>query len=208
MAIADATGRPLSVRNLSEHNSLQVDGLLAELTSDTVRMDALATADVIVVGIAHNDVPMNRDDDPCDGAAGDNPAWAKFDAECVTAAVALFKPKYERVYQQIAALRAGKPTILRTINRYNDWNGWPGHDLPPEGIAATKLVIDAWNDMIGSAAAASGFACADIYTRFNGADGLTPSGDLLAADYTHPSDEGNKVIADALVELGFDPLAP
>jgi lysophospholipase L1-like esterase len=207
-AITDATGRPIEVRNLSEHNGLQVAGLLAELSHDQVRKEALAAADVIIVGIAHNDTPMNRDDDPCDGAGGDDPDWSKYDAACVAAAVATYTPKYKSVYEQIAALRAGKPTILRTIDRYNDWNGWPAHDLSPEGIAATKLVIDAWNDMICSAAEASGFLCGDIYSRFNGPDGLTPSGDLLAADYTHPSDKGNEVIADTLIELGFTPLVP
>jgi hypothetical protein len=62
--------------------------------------------------------------------------------------------------------------------------------------------------MLCSAADANGFTCADISTAFNGEDGTTPSGDLLARDYTHPSDKGNQVIADVLVKLGFEPLAP
>ena len=119
-----------------------------------------------------------------------------------------FRPKFESVFSQIVALREGKPTIFRTINRYNDWNGWPGHDLSPEGIEATRLVIDAWDEMICKAAQENGFVCADIYQAFNGPDGLKPSGDLLASDYTHPSDKGNEVIARILTELGFAPLVP
>jgi lysophospholipase L1-like esterase len=203
-----ATGQTIGIRNLSEHNGLQVDGLLRELTGDPTRIEALKSADIIIVGIAHNDVPMNRDDDPCDGAAGDNPDWSKYTEACIATDVAKFTPKYESVYKQIAQLRSGKPTILRTINRYNDWIGWPGHALSPAGIAATVAVVKAWNQMICRAAEANGFVCADISTRFNGADGRKASGDLLATDYTHPSDKGNEAIAQVLVGLGFAPLAP
>jgi len=207
-AIMAATGHPVKVQNLSQHNSLQIDGLLQELKTDTTRRDALTNADIIIVGIAHNDAAMNSNDDLCDGPNGDNPDWSKYNAECATASAELFRPKYESLYSQIAALRDGKPTILRTINRYNDWNGWPGHDLPPEGIKATKEVIDAWNEMICKAAQENGFICANIYEAFNGPDGLTPSGDLVASDYTHPSDKGNEVIASVLEDLGYAPLVP
>jgi lysophospholipase L1-like esterase len=206
-AVAAATGEPVTVRNLSEHNNQVVDGLLRELDSDQLRIDALADADIIVVGIAHNDVPMNRDDDSCDGPYSEFPDWSKFTDECIATEVARFSPGYAAVFKRIAALRAGKPTVLRTIDGYNDWIGWPGHDLPQEGIAATAAVIAAWNEMICTAAEASGFLCADISTAFNGPDGTQPSGDLLAGDYTHPSDKGNEAIAQALIDLGFAPLA-
>ena len=62
--------------------------------------------------------------------------------------------------------------------------------------------------MICKAAQANGFTCADIYNTFNGPDGLTPSGDLLAMDNTHPSNKGNEVIARTLADLGFAPLVP
>ena len=207
-AITATTGHAVTVQNLSEHNSLQIDDLLRELKSDTVRREALANANIIIVGIAHNDVAMNTGEDRCDAENGDNPDWSEYDAECAVASAELFRPKFESVFSQIVALREGKPTIFRTINRYNDWNGWPGHDLSPEGIEATRLVIDAWDEMICKAAQENGFVCADIYQAFNGPDGLKPSGDLLAADYTHPSDKGNEIIARILTELGFAPLVP
>ena len=170
--------RPSGSRNLSQHNGLQVQGLLDELGDGSERAQALADADAIIVGIAHNDVPMNVDDDACDGAGGDNPDWSKYTAACIATEVKRYTPKYEAVFERIAALRAGKPTVLRAINRYNDWNGWPGHPLPPEGVAATAAVIAAWNKMICGAAEANGFICADISTAFNGKDGTQPSGDL------------------------------
>ena len=207
-ASRDATGHPVLIQNLSEHNGLRVDGLLLELDRDQVRRQALARADIIIVGIAHNDSPLNRGARRCDGADSDDPDWSKFDAACVARADSIYGPKYERVFEQIAALRMGKPTILRTLNRYDDWIGWPGHTLSPEAIAAARLVLDGWNAMICRAAEANGFTCADLHAAFNGTDGLTASGDLLVGDYTHPSAKGNRVIADTLIKLGYAPLAP
>jgi hypothetical protein len=207
MAVTEATGHAVKVQNLAEHNGLQIDGLLQELKTDTTRREALANADIIVVGIAANDIAMNSNVDLCDGPNPDIPDWSKYNADCAVASAELFRPKFESVFSQIVALRGGKPTIFRTINRYNDWIGWPGHDLPPEGIEATRLVLDAWNEMVCRAAEENGFVCADIYHEFNGPDGLTPSAGLVAADYTHPSFKGNQAIASVLTDLGFAPLA-
>jgi lysophospholipase L1-like esterase len=204
-AVTKATRRPVNVQNLSQHNGLQIDGLLDELGPDSFRSDALLNADIIIVNIAHNDVAWLRNDDPCDGLTGDNPDWSKFDATCATAAAESFRPKFESLYAQIVAMRAGKPTIFLTINRYNDWIG---DGVPPEAIQATDAVVDAWNAMVCKAAASNGFLCADIYHTFNGTDGLKGAPDLLAQDFTHPSDKGNEVIAQVLTDLGFAPLVP
>lgn len=195
-------------QNLTEHNGLTVDRLLAELSTNQLRIDALADADIIIVNIAHNDVPMNRDDDSCDGVFSETPDWAKFTDACLATELARFKPLYEGVYAKVAALRAGKPTILRTINRYNDWIGWPGHGVTPTGVKTTAKVIAAWNTMLCAAAVASGFLCADISSAFNGASGTDPSGALLGSDYTHPSQMGNDAIEQVLITLGFAPLGP
>ena len=189
---------------------MRVQELLDELPEGPAagRAKTLSEADAIIVGIAHNDVPWAVDDDACDGA--DNEDWSKYTAACIAAEVERLTPKYEALFERIAELRAGKPTVLRAINRYNDWIGWPGHpeSIEPEGVAATTEVVAAWNKMICGAAEANGFTCADISTAFNGEDGTQPSGALLAADYIHPSEGGKRVIADVLTELGFEPLAP
>lgn len=207
-ALTEATGHPVQVQNLSQHNGLDIDGFLQELENDTARRDALANADIILASIAHNSTAWNRDDDLCDGASGDNPDWLKYDITCATATAEMFRPKFESAYSQIVSLRGGKPTIFRTINVYNEWIGWPGHDIPPEANNATQLFLDAWNAMVCKAARENGFTCADIYHAFNGSDGLKPSGNLVVSDYTHPSREGNKVIAQVLEDLGYAPLVP
>ena len=207
-AISEATGHPVEVRNLSQP-MLQVDALLEELKTDASRRDALANADIIIVSIAFNDTPWLRSDDPCDGPNGNKPDWSEYNTTCAAAAAEIFRPKFESVYAQIVALREGKPTIFRTINRYNDWIGWigeAGETNLPEATNATRVVLDAWSAMVCETAQENGFTCADIYHTFNGAAGLTPSGELLGKDYTHPSDQGNEIIARVLTDLGYAPL--
>jgi len=205
--ITEATGHPVNVQNFSKLG-IGIDGLLEDLETNTSRRDALANADIIIVGIAHNDTAWNRDDDPCDGPSGDNPDWSKYNASCAAEAAETFRQKFENVFTQIVALRDGKPTIFRTINAYNFWNSQPGLDISPEAMNAARDVLDAWNAMICKAAQENGFTCANIYNAFNGADGLTPSPDLIAKGNIHPSDKGNEVIARVLTDLGFAPLAP
>jgi lysophospholipase L1-like esterase len=118
-----------------------------------------------------------------------------------------YRPTYDRLYSQIASWRQGKPTILRTINRYNDFIGWTDANLTPAQQRLTAFFVAQWDTMICKSAKANGFGCADLSKAFNGPDGMKPSGDLLADDYTHPSDKGNEVIARVLADLGYAPLA-
>jgi lysophospholipase L1-like esterase len=211
-AITQATGHPVTIHNLSQHNGLQIDGLLKELKADTFRREALAKADIIIVSIAHNDTAWGSNDDPCDGPSGDVIDWSKFSPTCGAAAAEIFRPKFESVFAQVVALRTGKPTIFRTVNVYNDWIGDPGdnnpNDLSPTAKNAMHEVLDTWGAMVCKAAQSNGFTCADIYHAFNGPDGFKPAGDLLGNDYVHPSNKGNEVIAGVLTDLGYAPLVP
>ena len=63
------------------------------------------------------------------------------------------------------------------------------------------------NGMLCRSAEEHGFGCADIYHAFNRTDGTKPSGTLLSADYTHPSDRVNARITRVLLAQGFHPLA-
>jgi hypothetical protein len=189
-AIETATGRDVRLTNLSEYTGLRVEGLLAELESDAVRRSAIAGADIVLITIAHNNVVC--------------PDWDLDRAACATLAEQ-YRSTYSQVFAAVVALRAGRSTAFRTVNRYNDVTR-PG---ATEGEAAgSKLILDAWNEMVCAEAMARGFLCADIYSTFNGPDGLTPSGALLAKDYTHPSDLGGERIVGALDGLGYAPLWP
>jgi lysophospholipase L1-like esterase len=204
-AAKKAIGTPIAVTNLSQHNGLTLPQLLAEL--DQFRPQ-ITTADIIIVGIAHNSNELNADR-PCGAPVDANqlPDWSKVTTRCAIAAARTYRPQYDRLYLQISRWRNGKPTILRTIDRYNDFTGYPKIQLTAADNLKVKTMLDTWNAMLCASATTHGFICADIYHVFNGPDGRTPSGQLLGADYTHPSDKGNAVIANTLVGEGFAPLA-
>jgi lysophospholipase L1-like esterase len=203
-ALQSATGRKVVVENLSQHNGLTLPMLVDELDGFKTQLMA---ADVIVIGIAHNSMELNQDE-PCGVPLDDNdiPNWSKLSRSCAVASANKYRPLYEQLFSTVAGWRQGKPTILRTINRYDDWVGGPT-PLTKAEAQTTRLFIDLWNSMLCRAATKNGFLCADIYHRFNGPGGADPSGDLLAGDYTHPSDKGNQVIAETLLAQGFAPLA-
>lgn len=204
--LSKATGRPVEPNNLSDHTGLTLPRLLADLDSFSGR---LAQADAIIVGIAHNSFELSSDA-PCgsaiDEATGTPRDWSKIDQKCATDSAASARPQYDELFSTIAKNRRGEPTILIAVNKYSDWLGWEEGNLTPDQDQRTVMLHDSWNAMICESAEANGFSCADIYHAFNGADGQTPSGDLLAEDYTHPSQEGNDRIAQVLHEIGYSPL--
>jgi lysophospholipase L1-like esterase len=206
-ALARATGRKVATSNLSEHTGLTLPQLVQELQSFK---EPLAEADAIIVGIAHNSFALNNDEQcgtTFDEAASTLKDWTKVTPRCAASSAAEYRPQYDELYATIASWREGRPTVLRTIDKYNDWNGWEDAHLTPDQQRRTVFMHDSWNRMLCRSAEQHGFGCADIYHAFNGPDGAEPSGDLLAADYTHPSDRGNARIAQVLVARGFAPLA-
>ena len=130
----------------------------------------------------------------------------KVDAACAAQATKTYRPVYDELFATVSGWRTGKPTILLTVNRYNDWIGFEQADLTPEQADQTVILHDAWNTMLCDSAEANNFDCTDVYHAFTGADGSKPSADLLAADYTHPSQLGNDEITELLTQRGFEPL--
>ena len=57
-----------------------------------------------------------------------------------------------------------------------------GGDVPPKAVEVSIAYDDAWNAMVCETADANGFVCGDVGSAFNGADGRTASGDLMAPD--------------------------
>ncbi len=203
-AVERATSKQVTVSNLSEHTGLTLPQLLDELGSFK---QALSAADVVLVGIAHNSFELNADA-PCGRPVVDEtPVWSVVDARCAHRSAAKYRPMYQRLYSRIAAWRDGRPTILRTINRYNDWIGFAGAHLTHTQDLKTKTMLDAWDTMLCRTARANGFACADVYHAINGPQGTTAAAGLLGPDYTHPSQRGNDTIEKVLEALGYAPLA-
>jgi lysophospholipase L1-like esterase len=205
-ALEAATGRSVAVRNLARP-SLRVGALLQDLMASSTVRDAVASADAVIVGVGSSDAPWNLTDDACDGPATavELVPWDDYTDECIATEVERFRPAFDAVFERIVELRADQPTIRLTINRYNDWIGFEG-EVPPKAVEVSVDYNVAWNAMICETAEAHAFKCGDVGRAFNGADGRTASGDLLAADYVHPSDKGYERIAAVLAEFGFAPL--
>jgi lysophospholipase L1-like esterase len=205
-ALAKATGREVSTNNRSEHTGLTLAGLIKSLSN---LRGELSGADAIIVGIAHNSFPLN-DEAPCgspvDAATGAIKDWSKIGQDCAAEATKKYRPMYDELFSTVATWRAGKPTILLTVNRYNDWIGFEQANLTPDQDNKTVILHNAWNTMLCDSAMTNGFDCADLYHAFNGADGSKASAELLAADYTHPSQKGNDEITRLLTKRGFAPL--
>jgi hypothetical protein len=62
------------------------------------------------------------------------------------------------------------------------------------------LGLGLWRDALCAEVAEVEGECVDLYRAFNGADGRQPAGQLLADDYTHPSQAGNDRIRDLLLQ--------
>jgi lysophospholipase L1-like esterase len=205
-ALTEATGKKVITSNLSQHNGLTLPMLMDELESSF--KVPLSNADVIIVGIAHNSNLLSTGaacGTTFDEEAGSYEDWTRITPECSKSWVADYRPQYDELFATIASWREGRPTVLRTLNKYNDWIGYGDGHFTPDQLKRTVFVHDDWNNMVCESAEAHGFVCGDIYHAFNGPQGRKPSGDLLAADYTHPSDPGNARIADVLVAQGFSP---
>jgi hypothetical protein len=155
----------------------------------------LVAADVILVGIAHNSIPLS-DETPCRSTFNEVTYtlddWAKVTRDCADEAHTKDRPLYTKLYSTIAKWREGHPTLLLTINKYNDWNGWEQAHLTPDQVDKTVMMHDSWNAMMCAAATKADFTRADIYHAFNGADHHPRSGDLLGGDSTHPSQKGHR----------------
>jgi len=199
-AVKAATGKQVTVQNLSRHDNLTLPRLVDELDGLEQQLSA---ADVILVGIAHNSFELNADA-PCGRPVVDGaPDWSVVDAACAEESAARDRPMYEALYSRIRRWREGRPTLLRTVNRYNDWIG---SGLTPTQDLQTATMLDAWNTMLCTAAQANWFGCADVHHAFNGPKGTTAVKDFLSHDSTHPSQRGNDTLTRLLQELGFAPL--
>lgn len=124
-------------------------------------------------------------------------------------------PSLTRSSPSLSSCAPGSPRSSWPSTATTDAIGWCerrtcpwGSTTPATFVAATRLTVDAWDSTICDAAKTHDFTCVDVYHAFNGPQGADAAGDLLAADYIHPSQLGNDRIADLLAEEGFAPLVP
>jgi lysophospholipase L1-like esterase len=160
-ALSRATKKTVDVDNRSVPGSNSSDLLSAVKTNAGLRT-ALAGANAVIVTTGHNDTPWIR---PSGSAAS-------------------LGRNLDAILREIRRLRAGRPTLLRVTNFYEDQQRHP-------------KVVSAYARAICAVAERHGAGCADVYRAF--------SPTLLAADGIHPSQAGHRLIARLLIRLGFGP---
>jgi hypothetical protein len=120
--------------------------------------------------------------------------------------VSILRGQLATVYRHLREL--APEAEIASLTGYDSWRGWPELDaMDATKVDALYAAETYWFQQVTAAqceeAEAADAACIDVYHAFNGPDGTEPAGDLLAADYTHPSQAGNDVIRDLLVDAGL-----
>ncbi len=205
-AVQRDSAKTVDAQNLSSHDNLTGARLLDRIRNDGAVRAAVRAADIVVVTIGHNDTPWNAVDDACDGNNPDGVFnWSLYSGACVTELATRHGTELDGILTEIENLRRGMPTAVRVTTDYNDVIGWD--QAPAEAVAPSIEVLEALHAETCRVAELHHAICVDVYRSFNGPDGRTAAGSLLASDYTHPSATGQERIAQLLEAAGLAPLA-
>lgn len=212
--ITAGTGVPVDVHNLTMHDGSSSATLLEHIRGDhdigrapEPARAAIAGADIVSVTIGFNDTLS-------DGLLEEfyaGTCGGPDNSDCFFDTIPTLEANLDAIMAEIDTLRAGRPTMVRVTNLYNNGIPEPGMPEPwdnPPGYGASVLrdLTEAQNEAICRVAAEHAAECVDLYHAFNGADGTSSSFPLLGSDMTHPNQLGMDVIADALADEGYAPL--
>jgi len=122
----------------------------------------------------------------------------------------LYEPYIENlkaIYEEILALRNGKPTIIRAVDFYNPLIS--EHRKRNTEIECTQC-WEIYNTAIRQAADAFNIPLVSVYDVFNGLnhDEDPREKGYIGTDGEHTSKQGQQVIADLLSEAGYEPVEP
>jgi lysophospholipase L1-like esterase len=198
-----ALDRPVTVQNLARDGTTSA-ALLAAVKTNQATRDAIASADIVAIGIGGNDLNLGdaaMEAKTCSGTA------------CYDKPAADYQKNLDAVAGEITKLHTGKPLVLRAIGMPNTLTGAEAQ-LPAflQGIsteigAYESKVID---DATCAAIEAHGGKSVPLRTAFNGPDGTgnaVASGLVSLDDCCYPSEAGHRLIADLLFQTGIEPLA-
>ena len=182
---------------------------IAEQVTSGAVADELADADLVIVSWGGNDLPPYRQGyQPC------RVREPRSALEAVDGVAATTTECVDRVTRRLARAVSGALAALdgqapdaevAVLAPYDFWLGSPVLEGAPPGSrrAALRVVayaVRSWRDALCAIAAEADATCIDLYAAFNGADGSRAAGELLAADHTHPSQAGNDLVRDLLIE--------
>ena len=176
--------------------------------------EQLEQADLVIVSFGGNDQPPYRQpDQPC---RVDDPATMVEAVEDVAATTTDCVDRVTRRLRRTATsalsgiAEQAPAAKVAVLVPYNFWVGWPALRTTPDAarrhaLAVIRYAVRSWREELCSLAADHEATCIDVSAAFNGPDGRRPATGLLAADHTHPSQAGNDVIRDLLVEANLLP---
>ena len=213
-ALEAESGKPVAILNESRHDGARTIDIVEQLKTDDELLAKLASADVIVMSVGFNDQPPYADayvgcpepvseTDPLGTAIERAAATSQ---ECIDSVVPVIQGQIADVF---AAIREQAPdAAIGALTAYDTWIGWEALDSLDEPTrnrlyAAERHWFHEWRDAMCAEAEAVDAGCVDVYSAFNGADGTQAPADFVGDDYTHPSQVGNDVIRDLLIEANL-----
>lgn len=179
---------------------------LSDIKFKSLQAD-IAEAEVIVFF-------ANPRGDPSKGGVQDEMMEKCMDCASVThlkdCTLQLYEPYIENlkaIYEEILALRNGKPTIIRAVDFYNPLIS--EHRKRNMEIECTQC-WEIFNTAIRQAANAFNIPFVSVYDVFNGLnhDEDPREKGYIRTDGVHTSKRGQQVIADLLSEAGYEPVEP
>lgn len=196
--IESDTGVTVNLNNLGQPGWQSSDLLNALKTNQSFR-DAVSNAQVVTWDIGGNDLKHAYKlflTGACGGA--DN-------QDCFRSAVANFKNNWNGIVGEITSLRDPSQTILRTMDIYNPFIA---EQVALGNLATVKPYLDETDAFIQASAQQNGILCAKVYAGFNGPSGTEDpiAKGLIAPDGFHANENGHKLMADLLRNLGYSPL--
>jgi hypothetical protein len=171
--------------------------------------EAVAGAEVIVFFAGNYD-----DIEGMDGLTGDlmscwEYATCNLPDNCTLDLYQPYTDVLSQFFQEMLALRAGKPTVIRALDFYNPYLS----DQAKCGVEMKTSCAKCWTtfgDAIRRAAETYNIALVSIYDLFNGVnhDQDPKEKGYLGAYGFFPSTDGCKAIAQRIREEGYDPVSP
>ena len=198
-ALQEQVGVPVQLINLACVGCTTTD-LRRSIESDRRFRTAVAQAQVVSWNIGGNDLLAARRalaSGSCGGSDGQ---------ECLRDTVQRFRQNWDAIMAEITSLTSGSAAVALTMDVYDPLVG-AERAAPPGGGRGEFGVILAHLDDISSyismTAAANSVEFAPVRAAFNGPDGREDPGSKgLLIDPIHPSDLGQRLIADLLVDAG------
>jgi lysophospholipase L1-like esterase len=176
------TGARVNVVNLGRNGQTSSE-LLYALRNDPSWRRAVGEADVLTVNIGINDLGHAAE------AYENGTCGGTDDQDCLREAVETVEDNWNAIVAELLSLRSTTSTIIRSAGL--------GYTPRFDTEAVFKPYLDEVNGRIEKTASNNGIPYIETHLD---------SGHL-SQDGLHPNDEGYKVIAEQLRELGYNPLA-